>query len=156
MKTWKVLRVRSQHEFSVQRQLDHLGIEHFLPTLTEYRNYSDRVKKIAVPAYPTYMFVYNEAKQRDDVFNCKGVMSYLRYDQRDATLRDDEIQLMKTALPYSIQNGLIPWTTVGEIIRFTSGILKGYTGKLIRWKNQRVVCLELHELRQGFLVEVGV
>ncbi|MBK8955266.1 MAG: UpxY family transcription antiterminator [Saprospiraceae bacterium] len=154
MKTWKVLRIRSQHEFCVQKQLDHLCIEHFLPTLTEHRQWSDRIRKVLIPAFPNYLFVHTEPVQRETVFHCRGVMNYLRYENRDATLRDDEIQMMKTALPFSIQGGLVPWTSAGEIIRISSGMLKGYTAKLVRWKNRKVVCLELHELKQGFLVEM--
>ena len=154
MKTWKVLRIRSQHEFCVQKQLHHLGIEHFLPTLTAHRRWSDRIKKVLLPAFPNYLFVHSEPKQRDEVFHCKGVLSYLRFENRDATLCDDEIQMMKDALPFSIQGGLVPWTSTGEMIRITSGVLKGYTAKLVCWKNRKVVCLELHELKQGFLVDV--
>lgn len=44
-KTWYALYVRSRAEKKVSQELEHIGIEVFLPLITRVRQWSDRKKK---------------------------------------------------------------------------------------------------------------
>ena len=54
--SWYALWTRSRHEASVQRQLDELRIEAFLPTITKWSRWKDRKKQIEWPLFPGYCF----------------------------------------------------------------------------------------------------
>jgi hypothetical protein len=91
MPSWKVLYVQGRCEFKVEQQLARLGIEHYLPKVQVMRKWSDRMKKLTVPAFPSYLFVCNEDKDRHAVFQAKGVLHYVRRENRDAILREEEL-----------------------------------------------------------------
>ncbi|MBK8403832.1 MAG: UpxY family transcription antiterminator [Saprospiraceae bacterium] len=71
MPIWRVLYIQSRYEFKVEQQMEKLGIRHFLPKINIKRVWSDRIKNIKIPAFPSYIFVYNEDKDRNAVFKSK-------------------------------------------------------------------------------------
>ena len=93
MLPWKVLYIQSLYENKVTNQLEHLNIECYLPKIEIKRQWSDRIKKISVPAFPGYVFVRPNEKQRNQVFHAKGVSQYVRIENRDATIREEEMEL---------------------------------------------------------------
>lgn len=154
MKPWKVLRLQSRYEFFVERQLVCLGIEHYLPKLEERRKWSDRIKKQLVPAFPNYIFVSSEEKRRNDVFLVRGVLSYVRFEQRDAVIREEEMEMIRRLEPYCSQKAIVSLPERGVQMRIRKGLLNGQLGRIVDWKGRKVVCIELEEMRQGFLLEL--
>ena len=155
MPSWKVLYVQGRCEFKVEQQLARLGIEHYLPKVQVMRKWSDRMKKLTVPAFPSYLFVCNEDKERHAVFQAKGVLHYVRRENRDAILREEELALLRKGesmiLPDSLQNikGL-----KGKLVKIKAGILAGNTGILVDLIGKKFVQLKLENLSMGFLVEI--
>jgi transcriptional antiterminator RfaH len=155
MPSWKVLYVQGRCEFKVEQQLARLGIEHYLPKVQVMRKWSDRMKKLTVPAFPSYLFVCNEDKERQAVFQAKGVLHYVRRENRDAIVREDELALLRKGesmiLPDSLQSlkGL-----KGKLVKIKAGILAGNTGILVDLIGKKFVQLKLENLSMGFLVEI--
>jgi transcriptional antiterminator RfaH len=119
------------------------------------RKWSDRMKKLTVPAFPSYLFVCNEDKERQAVFQAKGVLHYVRRENRDAIVREDELALLRKGesmiLPDSLQSlkGL-----KGKLVKIKAGILAGNTGILVDLIGKKFVQLKLENLSMGFLVEI--
>jgi hypothetical protein len=47
---WYALHTRARHEKAIERRLRDQGMETFVPTTTEVHRWSDRKKKVEVPA----------------------------------------------------------------------------------------------------------
>ena len=54
---WFVLKVKPRHEKKVSDLLENLSIKIYNPTIEVFRKWSDRVKKVKLPAIPGIIFV---------------------------------------------------------------------------------------------------
>jgi transcriptional antiterminator RfaH len=97
MLKWKVLHVKYGHEIKVEQQLGRFGIVNYLPKIKIIRQWSDRKKVIITPAFPGYIFINSDNTLRNKVFYAKGVLKYVRSDNKDATLENDEIEMIRIA-----------------------------------------------------------
>jgi len=57
----------------VQRQLELMGIEAYVPLKKEYHRWSDRVKLVDVPLIPSYVFVCPNPTQYLKMFTVNGI-----------------------------------------------------------------------------------
>ncbi len=74
MANWYVLKTKPRQEKAVRTVLQAIGIEHFLPTTTDFHYYGHgRKKKIETPVLPSMIFVRVEA---DDRFAVSNNMKY--------------------------------------------------------------------------------
>ncbi len=155
MPSWRVLYVQSRYEFKVEQQLERLGIIHYLPKLQIRCQWSDRIKKLLVPAFPSYLFVHNDEKDRNEVFRARGVMHYLRQDNKDATLRTEEMELLQKSGTMIQPSSLHPVGLLkGDRVLIKYGLLAGQKGILVDWAGKKAVQLKLENISMGFLVEL--
>lgn len=74
MVSWYVLKTKPRQEKAVRRELQSMGVEHYLPTTTDFHYYGHgRKKKIETPVLSSMVFVHVEA---DDRFAIANVMKY--------------------------------------------------------------------------------
>ena len=74
MVNWYVLKTKPRQEKAVRTVLQAMGVEHFLPTTTDFHYYGHgRKKKIETPVLPSMVFVRIEA---DDRFALSNNMKY--------------------------------------------------------------------------------
>lgn len=157
MTNWKVLYVKSKYELKVEQHLNLLGIEHYLPKVQVIKKWSDRIKKMLVPAFPSYLFVRIEEKDRNKVFAVKGVLRYVRHENGDAVLKDEDLNLIRNS-----QSNLVPESLQslkklkGQMIRIKTGLLAGKTGLLVNLLGKKFVQLRLETIAMEFLIELPV
>ena len=155
MPSWKVLYIQGRYEFKVEQQLARLGIEHYLPKVQVMRQWSDRMKKLTVPAFPSYLFVCNEDKDRQAVFQAKGGLHYVRHENQDAIIREEELDLLRKGGSMIIQNSLQAIRGLkGKQVKIKAGLLAGNTGTLVDLIGKKFVQLKLENLSMFFLVEI--
>ena len=155
MPNWKVLYVQGRCEFKVEQQLTRLGIPHYLPKVQVMRQWSDRMKKLTVPAFPSYLFVCNEDKDRQDVFQAKGVLHYVRHENQDAIIKEEELDMIRKGGSMIIQNSLQAIRGLkGKQVKIKAGLLAGNTGTLVDLIGKKFVQLKLENLSMFFLVEI--
>ena len=95
---WLVLYVKHNCEKKVHQRLLDLGIETYLPTLTVVRQWSDRKKKLQVPAVSGIVFVRLPITEKNKVFSVAGAVRYLFMDGVVAQVPNHEIESMKRYL----------------------------------------------------------
>jgi transcription antitermination factor NusG len=90
---WYVLYLRSRYEKRVHEELQRRGIESFLPTIMEVRQWSDRKKKVEMPLFPGYDFVRIDLKERVRVLEVDGVVKFVSIgDSRPVPVPDKQIE----------------------------------------------------------------
>ena len=95
---WFVLITKPKAEKKVAQRLKDLGLEVYCPIKVEVRQWSDRKKKVEVPALPSMLFVKLEEHQRNIVFNVVGVLRYLFWLGEPAVVPEREIDTLKNSI----------------------------------------------------------
>ena len=95
---WYVVRTKPQHEIKSAQLLERNGLEVYCPVITEVRQWSDRKKKVTVPLFKSYIFINISDKERNLVFNAPGVIGYLKWLQKPAVAKEEEIEAIKSWL----------------------------------------------------------
>ena len=145
MKKWFVLYTKPNQEIKVVNGLSRMGIKCFCPTTKVIKQYSDRKKKILKPLMPSYVLVFIDEINRNDVFAVSGVVRYLFWLGKPAIIRESEVELMKRYLKGIYESVSLTNFTKGQLYRISDGILSGKTGKVIETHKNKIK-LELQSL----------
>ena len=145
MKKWFVLYTRPNQEIKVAEQLKEINISCFCPTVTIFKQYSDRKKKILKPVLPSYVFVFIEEERRNDVFSVFGIVRYMFWLGKPAIVRESEIELMREYLNGRYQSISITKFTRGQLYKISEGVFSGRIGKVVETQKNKIK-LELQSL----------
>jgi transcription antitermination factor NusG len=158
MKQWKAVYVNVRHEKKIQQKLQELDIEAYVPVQRQLRQWSDRKKWVDVVLIGGYVFVRVSPEERDKVFEVEGVLNYVRYDGKDALIKDSEIEQLKWFVEnrYTIQleNEKNTIFKKGDIVKLNEGPFKGLTGVVDKEKGKRYILLQIEGLNLNFQVQV--
>lgn len=157
MEHWKVLYVGSRKEKSVAELLGREGIEYYLPLIKKMRQWSDRKKMVEMPLFNSYVFVRPTAMQRDKALQVPGVVKYLRYNDGDAQVRENEIELIRTLISggrdmSSFDDG--QQFSAGEEIEVISGPMKGLQGLVMHNSSGQYLKIQFSGMGNGLNVFV--
>jgi len=150
---WQVLVVRSRSEKKVGQRLQDMGFQTCVPTQWQYRQWSDRRKKVEVVLFKNYVFIAADPKRRNLVFRDPNVLKYLRFGDRVATLTEEEARMVqgikKLDVPVHITyDGL----QAGEEVEILEGSLAGLRGQVLEVSGEQCIKLALPSL--GCFAEV--
>jgi transcriptional antiterminator RfaH len=145
MKKWFILYTRPNQEIKVAEQLKEINISCFCPTVTIFKQYSDRKKKLLKPVLPSYVFVFIEEEKRNDVFSVFGIVRYMFWLGKPATVRESEIELMKQHLNGIYQSVSLTKFTRGQLYKISEGVFSGRIGKVVETQKNKIK-LELQSL----------
>jgi transcription antitermination factor NusG len=153
-KNWYVMQTKPRNEQLVYRQVEQKGIESFLPLVEKISIWADRKKKINVPLFSGYVFVYaTEVERIQAITNTSGALRYIFYDKHPAIVKTREIEMIKQALlepeKVSIENKKIK---KGDLIIVTRGIFKGMKGFVNEFRGNYKLTVNLEELSYSFSI----
>jgi len=94
-KNWFVIYTKPRHELKVLDSLSILAVESYTPTKIEFREWSDRKKKVTICLLPSMVLVYLEENEVNKVFEVPGVRRYLFVHGERAIVKNDEVLAMK-------------------------------------------------------------
>ena len=144
-KKWFVVYTRPQQELKVAEQLSRLGIINYCPTITLIKQYSDRKKKVIKPLVSSYVMVQLEEKERNRVFSCSGIVSYLFFLGKPAVVPSSEINSMQDYLSGVYNDIKVTTLSVGDSHTISEGPFSGISGRVVQTENTKVK-LELASL----------
>jgi transcription antitermination factor NusG len=151
---WYALRLRSNQEFRVQRALDGLQIESFLPAWTERVQWADRKKEIVRPLFPGYVFVRSQT--REDLLaalRVAGVVQALPDSMKPEPIQDAELETVRRVV--SRATHVAPCSYVaGDKVSIESGSLAGIKGVVVRTRGCVHVVVSIELLRRAVKVEL--
>jgi len=138
-KQWFVLYTTPRAEKQVEQRLVDDQTEVFLPLHLSPRKWSDRVKMVEVPLFPSYIFVKTYRGHLYDLVRLPGVARVLYFMGEPAVLRDSEIENIRKFL--QIARGKACSFEVDEVVKVAIGPLAGTFGKIKTVKGKYVVLL---------------
>tara|TARA_B100000989_G_scaffold68850_1_gene48014 strand:- start:34231 stop:34674 length:444 start_codon:yes stop_codon:yes gene_type:complete len=145
---WHVLYTKPRHEKKVEKDLLSIGINAYCPTLSEYRVWSDRKKKIEKSVLSSMVLVRIDEKELNNVFYSKSVLRYMFWLGKRAIVRNDEVEILKKNLSKNNIKDPKVGSTIG-IISF--GNKQGTIDKVSKNK----IWVSLHDLGYKLMLETA-
>ncbi len=151
---WFALHVRTRREHIVCSHLRSKGYEYFLPLYKCNRIWSDRIKELALPLFPGYVFCRLDPQDRLPIMVIPGVFEIVGNARNPLAVDDSEIAaiqlVVKSGLPYE------PWPflPVGTRVRIDHGALQGIEGILTGVKSRFRVVVSVTLLQRSVALEV--
>lgn len=149
-KYWHALYVRSRAEKKVFAQLEDMGVQAYLPLVTNIKQWSDRRKKIQEPLFKSYVFVYSNEKEHLSILNVYGVLRFVCFERKAVIVPDNQIVAIKRYVE-EVEKGESDNASdnenlkKGQLVRIISGPMKGLVGRLdkINDKRRLIVFIEV-------------
>lgn len=151
---WFALYTRHQHEKTVAESLSGKGVEVFLPLYNTARRWRDRVKRLFLPLFPNYVFVFAGSRQRALVLSTPGVYDFVRHGGAPAAIPAEEIDAVRSVVTRSTSVEPHPFLKCGDRVRLKTGPLKGIEGILVRKKNLYRLVVSVELLERSIAAEV--
>jgi transcription antitermination factor NusG len=151
---WFAVYTRNRHEKLVNRGLEALGFETYLPLVRRLRRWSDRNKPVELPLFPGYVFVRCTETERSRAFGARGIVRFVTAEGRAVPVPPAEIDAIREVLRSDVPFEPHPKLTSGQPVRVTAGPFRGYTGKLVRRGRRFRLLLAVSAIGQGISIEV--
>lgn len=155
---WYALYCRSHCEQLVYDQLAVKGFGVFLPKMEVWSRRGGVQHRIAVPMFPSYLFLHHAMDKLSFIEVCKarGLVRILgeRWD-RLSIVPDAEIEAIKRVLGARLPVLPHPYLREGQRVRITRGPLAGVEGILVQTvPSKGLLVLSIDLLRRSIAVEV--
>jgi len=133
MKKWYVIYTKSRMEKQIHSLLTEKGIESFLPLQKTIKQWSDRKKKIEIPIFKSYIFVFiNYEEEYLSVLQTKGVVCFVKIANVIEAIRENQINLLKALYEnnhvFEIENKIFK---EGKQVTVSYGALKNISGEIV-------------------------
>jgi transcription antitermination factor NusG len=155
---WYALVTKSRAEKKVAEYLTQQQWQTFLPLHTQWKQWSDRKKKVELPLIPSFVFVNVTEKQLLEVVKEDGVVRVLRYLGKPAIVRDDEIEILKL-LTKNCQEikAIKPLDlTHGELVEVLQGPFAGLKANYLSHQGKYKVIVNIEATGNYFQLEIAI
>lgn len=157
-KGWYLLYTRPKQEGVIADQLASLAIGHYLPKVRVVRKWSDRVKIVHTPLFPSYLFIHLQRQQ--DYFaslDTKGALHYVRFGNELARVADSLVDDLKIVVGSGapVEVSYTDFKT-GDQLTIAEGPLTGLHCEVVRYRNQDLILVRIHLLQRNVLLELPV
>ncbi len=151
---WFALKVRTKAEESVRVALENKGYQTLMPTYETVRKYSDRLKKIAFPLFPGYVFCRLDRNRRLPVLMTAGVEYAVGFGGKLESIPSHEMASIEAVSLAGLAVQPWPYLNTGDRVRIATGALCGVEGLLIRTQSAERLILSVEMLQRSISVEI--
>ncbi len=151
---WYALRVRARAEHLIAATLAAKQVETFLPAWEERRDYSDRVRRMSVAAFPGYLFCRTAIDDRLRILSVSGAQYFVGRNRTPEVIEDEVISSLQKAFSPEGRASLTAYLQTGDLVRVLDGPLAGANGILLRSKGRQRLVISVKALQRSVAVEV--
>lgn len=154
-KQWMVVYTRSKWEKKSFQLLTEQGINCFCPLVKTKKRWADRNKMVEIPLFASYIFVEVNQYQIAPVQQTPGVVSFIHYCGKPATISETEINRIKQIVDTYTDVETVSMQTlqIGDKVMINNGPLVDCDGEVIQIRGKSVVML-IKNLDCALIVEV--
>ena len=149
-KRWIAALVQMCMEKKVGERLTKLGVENYVPTQTEIRQWSDRKKKVERVVIPMVVFVHTDEKTERSLRMHSFIRKILTYPGQTtaAVIPDDQIDRLKFMLRQSDSpvEMMEHHLQVGDKVQIVRGTLQGLEGEFFKNVDKSMVAIHIEAL----------
>ena len=129
---WYAARVWSGRERFACQQLKLSGYEVLLPSYSERRRWSDRMKRVERPFFPGYLFCWLQREDFSAVARTPGVLCILGNGNGPLPIPAEEMRSITKVAESKMSPRLCCPAAEGQVVRVIRGPLMGAAGTVIR------------------------
>ena len=154
---WYVLYTKPRNEKKTAQLLEEKGIQVYCPVQEVIKQWSDRKKKVQEPVFRSYVFVYLEDYEKEQVkaLETPGAVRFLWWLKKPGTVREEEIEAIKSFLNNYKGAYVSVSLSEGDSVSITEGPLKEQTGTVIKIKGNKAM-LQVRSLGWNIIAELPV
>ncbi len=97
-KKWYVVYTKPRWEKKVAALLTDKGVENYCPLNRVSKKWSDRKKVVLEPLFKGYVFVALAINNKWEVKNTEGILNFVHWNGKPATVKEKEINIIKRFL----------------------------------------------------------
>lgn len=156
---WYALYTKPRNEKKVEQELSAKGYDVYLPLVSTIKQWSDRKKKVQLPLFNSYLFINTTyEKYHPDILSVFGVVKFVRIGKDLASIRDEQIQNIKTFLSHDAAIQVVNQTQfeLGDTVKITHGPFLGMKGKLAAYRQSTFFAIEIEQLGANLLLTIPV
>jgi len=155
---WYALYTRSRFEKRTATRLLEQGFEAYLPLVSVYRQWSDRMKKVSVPLFNSYVFVKSnpiDQKHFYRVLQTPGVVKAVCFEGKPVPIPSQQIMALQrfSELGYEMQT-VENTPAPGDQIEINQGIFKGLRGQVLQVGNNQSLILYIEALDKNIRIKI--
>lgn len=144
-RNWLVVYAKPRTEKTTAERLKRLGVEVYCPLQNTVKQWSDRKKKVQVPIFSSYIFVYVSEQERIKVLQDQNVLRFVFWLGKPAIIRDKEIHLLKQFLSDNSNKEIELVYEMGSKVVINQGPFKNVSGVIVDVLNNKPI-IELSDL----------
>jgi transcription antitermination factor NusG len=156
---WFVIWTESRAEKRVANRLEQLGLEAWLPTVTERRRWSDRWRDVVIPLFPSYLFAHGHSSQMAALLRTPGVLTVVKHAGRPVLLVDEFVSSLRRAIEgagQTIERISAPFEYgAGDEVVVQEGPLAGVRGVVQEQRGRRQLLIWVREIGRGAAFTIG-
>lgn len=154
---WYALVTRSRAEKKVTERIATQWLT-FLPLQTQWRQWSDRKKKIQVPLIPSFIFVNTTERELSKIVQDDGIVRVLRHLGKPAVVREEEIAVLRLFAENTDKIKTITQVDLskGDLIEVLQGPFAGVKATYIQHQGKHKIIVNLETTGTYFQMEVAV
>ena len=128
-------------EKKIDQTLRQQGIISYCPVKTVCRQWADRMKTLEIPLFSSYLFVKINLKEELLVRQTQGVINFIYYMGKPATIRETEIEKIQELILKNPDSEIIGLDeiSIGDKVTIKNGILCNQMGRIIKIKGKTVL-----------------
>lgn len=156
---WFVVWTASRAEKKVESRIAAMGIEAWLPTVTERRRWSDRWRELVTPLFPGYIFARGAVINWHQLLRTPGVLTVVKEGGRPALLTDGFVGSLRQAVECS---GVVAERVTerveyspGDEVIVQEGVLAGVCGVVQERRSGRQLVIWVREIGRGVAFTIG-
>lgn len=154
---WYVIYTKSRWEKKVFDLLSKKNIEAYLPVQKVLKTWSDRKKWVEEPLFRSYIFVKTSLAEQFNVQATEGIVSFVKFGEKFATIDENTIQSIKILLSGETELQVIAQTfKKGEPVVIDYGQFHGIEGKVVSIRGKYRVVVEIESIGQSILINVPI
>jgi len=151
---WNVVYTYPNCEQKVFDGLLEKNINAYLPCHTVIRQWSDRKKRMNVPLFANYVFVYVSQMERYHVLSVPGITRFICFDGRPAPIPEKQINVIRMILDGNFDVTPEPFYSVGDNVKVIRGPLAGLEGMLIQKKGAQRFYIRFNSIEQAMSIDI--
>ncbi|MBO9205489.1 MULTISPECIES: UpxY family transcription antiterminator [Niastella] len=154
---WYVLYTKPRHEKKVVHELSGLKVISYLPMVKRLRAWSDRKKYVAMPLFPSYVFVNIESHENYySSLEIEGVLYYVRNGKAIARVNESIIESIQMLVSHDDNNIEISseYFQPGRKLNIKDGPFTGFCCEVINYKGKQKVLVRIELLQRNILFDI--
>jgi transcription antitermination factor NusG len=154
-RTWHVAYTFPKSERKAYDSLQRIGVDSFVPMHYVLRKWSDRIKKLEMPLFPNYIFIYLVASERHDVLKTPEIVRYVCFDGKPAIVSDTLVDSLKKISTAELEVSDLRIGIGGVPVRIVEGPFAGSEGLLVKKNGRSRFVVRVKSLQSSVSLEIS-